>query len=1083
MSERYSSLKHKLQDLGYNNHLPQDAVPIVECILADLLQTTRSLQHYMDLSKETLKQRDTLMLEVEPYKRDNAKLIQENNQLHQEVMQIKELNTKISKESKRKLKSLSEEVIKKDATISKLQHEVRDLSLRGLCAGTFSSRNKCRRKNAEDDTYGTCVLECKDKYDRDVLELNDKLKSLEDINSELSDEINLLKSKVEHRDNEIVRLNMLLQGGRPLTLDSCKSSEGGHVDAIKENQELEAINKVLKKEIDIGLEKQHEAMLRALNLADKNKALQEELKKVDLLALKVEEDCNKRLSTLIDEVNCLQNKVEELNRKNVQLENELTRKAFRSPRNEIVEEKLNACLKQNDCLQDEMKNLQELNKKLQEKVLLISKENQEFNSSRTQETEKIKYATKSELQDLLESERKMHEKYMSNIEERISETVTVLNSHLAKCKGSEKATSTPSNHFIRDLQMKLCESEQKILMLKKERDDLLKKFSSGDHMHSQNFKDVIKQLNDENAELSKENIFLSQQLNHYKTIGTYKEPRPDYGMQKDMENHKLESEKLISDIYMLRKDKQEYNIRYKEAMDLVERYKRDLASKQEEINILQEENNSYKTSHRTGKASADHLREECNFLREQIKRMQSDVIKEKTMANQIKNIQLETERSSHEIQNDLMSLQKKHSIAKDTIESLERKCKDLQSEVLSLNSEKSNLIENIKRVDQERDKVVIELDNKTESHCVLEQKLKSQTYEISKLEQQLSDMKRMLNMNKVAEHKVVDYESQIKFLNGEIARLTHQLDNAVIENKHLQNSLEDANGALKINKIEHDKSRKEAAELRQQLQHYVVEIKRIEELLSHKEAERSDMLEHFASLSVEANILENTNHSLESESASKSMQLQSYVIKIQELESKILDKESKLDSQSAHITELTCKISRLEKEVSLLTEEKYVLEQNVDHLKQMCSNMQTDKKVVADTDSELKLYETKIKSLTTRKSKLERENEELSEKLKVTERLLSNTRKEVIELKLALQDATAETQSLHERVNNMSRREMQIHEVHEQSLTKDEYHVPFRMEEEILEKINEEDDNDKDSVQSEESFRRRFCKYTHGSTL
>lgn len=434
---------------------------------------------------------------------------------------------------------------------------------------------------------------------------------------------------------------------------------------------------------------------------------------------------------------------------------------------------------------------------------------------------------------------------------------------------------------------------------------------------------------------------------------------------------------------------------------------------------------------RNGRASKEQLKEECDFLRDQLKRMQTDVIREKTNASQIKNIQMETERCSNELQNELLTVQKKFSLSKDTIESLDRKCKELQSEITALRNEKSNLIDNIKKFDQERDKLVIELDNKTESVSLLEQKLKSQSYELSRIENENSDLKRKLNMNKITEHKLADHETQISFLNGEILRLTQQLDSAIIENKHLQNSLADANGTLKVTRIEHDKSKKEVDSLKQQLQHYVAEIRRIEELLSQKEAERSDMLEHFASLSVEANILENTNHSLESESASKSVQLQSYITKIQNLEEKLIDKENCIETQASRIAAMQCKICALESEVKLMSEEKVILEQNISYLKQMCNNLQSDHcktvKSMNSVDSELKLYENRIKNLSNTKAKLEEDKEHIKDKLATTERLLSNARKEIVELKLALQDATSETKSLQDSVNRLSR--IDIHEV------------------------------------------------------
>ncbi|XP_063828247.1 centrosomal protein of 135 kDa [Ostrinia nubilalis] len=1091
MGEAYFNLKRKLEDLGYSNSLPVDAVPLVECILADLLQTTRSLQHYMDLSKEALMQRDSLMLEAEPYKCDNAKLIQENNQLHREVLKLKEENLRLSKEGKRKIKMLSEELAKKEVIVSKLQHDVRDLSLRGLCADTLSSRNKSKRRDGG-DTQTSKVCICSDKkpwdLDKDVMELNQKIQLLEEKNEAYNDEVFLLKNQVENRDHEIVRLNILLEGGRSLSAvnkDCCHlNSDGKMQHLLKEIREMETSNELLKKEIEIGLEKQHEAMLRALSLADKNKALQDELQKVDTLALKVEDDCNKRLAAMMNEVNFLQTRIEGLTLKNMELEKEMSQQMLRGSSSgaQKIQELLSGTIKEKEALQREITDLVELNKSLQEKIITLS------HISKTASSENIDYRSKDkkcpskeELLVILDNDRKKYEKHMIDIQDKLSETMSLFNKHLGKCKDKEslRFNSFNDSSYVRDLQNRLCESDQKMLMLKKENEDLKSKMHKSDEGNRQNYKDVISQLNAENTELSKENISLSQQLSQCRSLQSAKlNERGDYG-RSDIQKLKAKVDELTYEIQIVNKDKQEYKLRYKEAMETVEKLKGDLAFKQREMEQLQEENVSYKMTHRNGKASVDHLKEECNFLREQIKRMQSDVIKEKTLANQIKNIQLETERSSSEVQNELLSTQKKLCLSKDTIDALEKRCNDLQSEILSLKSDKSNLIDNIRKVDQERDKLVIELDHKTETVSVLEQKLKSQSYEVNKLENEIAELKRKLNVNKVSEHKLSDYESQIAFLNGEILRLTQQLDSSVIENKHLQNSLADTNGTLRLTRIEYDKSRKEVDSLKQQLQHYVAEVRRIEEMLSQKEAERSDMLEQFASLSVEANILENTNHSLESESASKSQQLQSYISKIQSLEAKLMDKESIIENQSARVSAMTCKISSLENEIKLMAEEKIILEQNLTYLKQMCNNLQTENasnsRCAGETDSELKLYENRIKSLSNSKAKLEVEKEEMKENLMTTERLLSNARQEIVELKLALQDATSETKSLQDHVNKLSRKEADIHEA---TMTR-ELELPLMLEETIHEVSHEEDD---DSLRFHE-VHKRFSKYSHSGTI
>lgn len=1040
MGEAYFNLKRKLEELGYNNLLPIDAVPLVDCILADLLQTTRSLQHYMDMSKEALMQRDSLMLEAEPYKCDNAKLIQENNHIHRENMKLKEDYLKVMKESSRKIKTLSEELVKKDTIISKLQHDVRDLGLRGLCAETLSSRNRSKRKEC-DSNLRSCACNDRKFYtsDNDLTELNKKITLLEDQIHENNDQIIILKNQVEHRDNEIIRLNMVLEGGRPLTAvnkDCCNPSDSKMQNLIKELHNLESANDALKKEIANGLEKQHEAMLRALTLADKNKSLQEELQKVDTLALKVEEDCNKRLAIMMNDVKFMQTRVEGLTMKNSELERQIS--SYRSTRDSAnannIQESLNLARKENEALQREVKDLVELNKSLQEKIMAISNtcRSYETNYDYAQIKDRQKCPTRDELQVLLEHERLKYEKNIMNIQEKMAETMSVFNKHMSKSKDHDSHPSSRSheNAFIRDLHSKLCESEQRMLILKKENNEMQSKMMNHQESNKQNYKDVISQLNVENSELSKENIALSQQLSHYKNMNPANSNNRDEYTKRQVDKLKDTIGELRQEILLLKKDKNEYNLRYKESMEVSDKLKRDLIRKQKEVEQLEDENSSYKMTNRNGKASTDHLKDECHFLKEKIKNMQSDVIKEKTLASQIKNIQIETERSSTEVQNELLSVQRKLSLSKNTVDSLEKKCKELQSEIAALRNDKSNLIDNIRQVDQERDKLVIELDHKTEKNSVLEQKVNSQNYEISKLHNEISDLKRKLNSSIVFEHKLLDTEQQMAFLNGELLRLNQQLDTATIENKHLQNSLADINGTMRVSKIEYDKSRKEVEGLKQQLQHYVAEIRRIEELLSHKEADRSDMLEQFASLSVEANILENTNHSLESESASKSMQLQTYISKIEIFESKLLDKENIIESQSSQIAAMSCKINSLENEIKLVTEEKAILEQNVAYLKQMCNNLQDERtntiQGLGNVDSELKLYENRIKSLSGAKASLEVEKENMKESLLTTEKLLGKARKEIVDLKLALQDATSETQSLQDR---LTRRETEIHEV------------------------------------------------------
>ncbi|GBP19002.1 Centrosomal protein of 135 kDa [Eumeta japonica] len=1059
MSVEYFNLKRKLEDLGYNNKLPVDAVPLVECITDDLLQTTKSLQHYMELSKGVIHERDSLVLQLEPYKCDNARLLKENNELHKEIINIKEEYLRLTKEHKRKVKYLSDSLLQKEKLISRLQHDLRDLSLRGLCSSTLSSRNKSKRINRDDDQKKFCYCG-EDKViveDNEITELKSIIQSLEEQNEVYSDEILILKKQVEHRDSEISRLYMKLESEFPVRIVGRNENQIPKIQELLDQlHETEANNELLKKEINTCTKKQHEAMLRALKLADENRNLHEELKKVDSLALEVEEDCNKRLAAMMNEVNLLHSKLEDMITKSSHLEKRLSQKPEDSSKLQNLQEKLNIILKEKDVLKQEIKDLLELNKSLQDKLMRFKSQNtachdEAINTDYIFSTlceEKRKCATKDDLRNLLENERKIYEKQMAILQDKLNETTKLFNRHLSTCNDKQPLHDT---RFIKDLQRRLCESDQKILMLKKENDDLKANTSAYEHQSKQNYKDIINQLNTENAEVTKENISLSKQLSQCKNVVQMRCSENVGYLRNDIETLKRDLENIKQENQILKRDKKEIDSQLKDATNVIDKLKLDLNFKQKQLEQSEEENCSYRMTNRSGRASAERLKEECDFLREQIKKMQNDVMKEKTLASQIRNIQMETERSSSEMQSELLHIQKQLSLAKESNETLEKKCKDLQSEISSLKSEKLNLIDNLKKVDHDRDKLVIELDQKTETICALEQKLKTQSFEVEKLEKEIVDLKRKMNLFKISEHKLIDTEAQIKFLNGENVRLSQQLDNAIIENKHLQNSLADANGTLKITKIEYDKSRKEVESLKQQLQHYVAEVRRIEELLAHKESERSDMLEKFASLSVEANLLENTNNSLENESASKSVQLQHYVTKIKHLESQLVEKEDLIDRQTAKIASMSCKITVLENEVKLINEEKSMLEKNISYLKKMCVSKEAEKmqyhKEDEPSESELQLYENKIKVLSSTKAGLEVANKEIKESLKTTEKLLSNARQEIIDLKLALQDATSETKMLHDHINTLNMKDSEIQE----TLTREALESPLLFEEEIQE--------------------------------
>lgn len=92
-------------------------------------------------------------------------------------------------------------------------------------------------------------------------------------------------------------------------------------------------------------------------------------------------------------------------------------------------------------------------------------------------------------------------------------------------------------------------------------------------------------------------------------------------------------------------------------------------------------------------------------------------------------------------------------------------------------------------------------------------------------------------------------------------------DNLMYENRRLTNDLaefECNNSTIKSRLID---AEKEIDKLKRQLQQYVQEVQRAEDLLHRKEEERNEMLDQYRTLSHDAVALEGTNQSLELEAA------------------------------------------------------------------------------------------------------------------------------------------------------------------------------------------------------------------------
>lgn len=110
--QKYVNLRKRLDQLGYRQTLGIESLPLIEKLFNDLVHTTESLKKAkLDLSKNvdlmntSLKNLSTSSLNgtgnttlngnntndvINAYKSDNSKLVKENNELHLQLIKIKD---------------------------------------------------------------------------------------------------------------------------------------------------------------------------------------------------------------------------------------------------------------------------------------------------------------------------------------------------------------------------------------------------------------------------------------------------------------------------------------------------------------------------------------------------------------------------------------------------------------------------------------------------------------------------------------------------------------------------------------------------------------------------------------------------------------------------------------------------------------------------------------------------------------------------------------------------------------------------------------------------------------------------------
>ncbi|CAI8057878.1 Centrosomal protein of 135 kDa [Geodia barretti] len=330
---KFTNLRKRLDQLGYRQSLGVESLPLVEKLFGDLLQTTESLKSAKQQLGRQQEQKTVWEQQVEPYRADNARVVQENTKLHQQLLRLKEsaesrmrdlktvlrrlehenadlkfLNTQyvtkmrsLERESETKSERLlalhqksCEAVIrtpggkKRQVPLRRQRMEVDSLLHPSSATHMDGGSEKPARRHSP-DPYVADLLQVADKR---IAQLQVSLETADREKEELQQVLQGLRQQVENRESEIERLAGMLKGGRPpeaLAVEGARASNERMVAHLNIQVDfLQQANQELESKLKDAESANGDLQGRVQELSGKNAKICEELSEIGELVKQLE---------------------------------------------------------------------------------------------------------------------------------------------------------------------------------------------------------------------------------------------------------------------------------------------------------------------------------------------------------------------------------------------------------------------------------------------------------------------------------------------------------------------------------------------------------------------------------------------------------------------------------------------------------------------------------------------------------------------------------------------------------------------------------------------------------------------------
>ncbi|XP_059479846.1 centrosomal protein of 135 kDa isoform X2 [Neocloeon triangulifer] len=1008
---RYSIVRKKLDKLGFDSPLTIDSLQLVEKLLEDLVTTTDSLRRYKNLYKNTIEKCKLYEQGVEPYMKENSKLVKSCNELHKKVLSLQDNLEDERRTHQRKLDNLQAEVDRfkimerqYGKCIKELENECAEKTIKlhrgvqprarpafrpaGSSKGEFPP---LRSKSAKDSARSSKHTESQSEFERMYFEPpNNILNTVETQASNLSHELQKIRGKLEElklengsvkdklkrRDQEIERLQNMLEGGMPIkrvVQDSCPESDKFLEVKLKESED-----------------QKHEAMKNAVRLVQKCDRLTTEMKDIDKLACELRDEkiaLEERLAQC--EENYMRCCNENHDLKAQMMQSNLTKGCKCSGQDQnardksLLQEKLDSVSKELNEMKSREKTLLVEIKKLSDQLQAGAKHSSAI-------SRKASSRSGSRHRDVNDSRETAAKTLANNLptadsiqrEAEIERLVAEKEKLEKRCKLLADEMSAMSDNGVLNLVQQISLKDKELIAIQQE-----------------------------NSNLMRENSSLQTQLKFAKESNPSTDLRSLLTqIEKDKAAAKAELHSALAERDAL-KDQLKFV-----SGKLSERQSAAYSTDTDRVNQLESERRELlqqKGSNQT------HI----TNLEQQVRSLESELTKQRTQYLQLKNLHEQTEANLAVCQGELSQMRRDTAMSQGRLSEL----KTLQAEVVALREERSRMWTELNRNSGDKDAFKLQLDEKSERIALLQKEINAKESWIAKLEKNLTELKEVLQ---VTQDSDLAHKQDARGLQREVERLRKELEQAAkvkqaseIEIKRLQDDLSASLKDCKISKRDLDIAQRDVEDLKQRLQNYVSEVQRIENLLSNKEEERNALLEQFHSLSQEAIELETHNTSLKSEAHQVKHSLEVTTGQVSHLEDQLSASKELIFGYESQVVNLTRLVKNLEVELRTVKEQSESFEKDLNAVHELCMKLDSQKESLED---DLKLSNKRSLELEANCAKLKSELETLNLQLQrelaskgAIESVLEENREESMKQRLTNVEMAQELDKIRSEVTKM----------------------------------------------------------------